>query len=99
MVVYSNLPYDVIHEICLAAKIGRLGHKEWEERQDKNQLSPRSLLNLSLVNRQTRDISVPIIFQSGTIIAREGRSNKTEEEINDLIEVLMKNDLILRLVK
>lgn len=98
MTAYSNLPYDVLHQICVTAEY-QLDQEEYEKREDKDQVSPSSLINLSMVDRRTREVAVPVIFRSGTIGVKDDWFNTSEEEIHGLIDALMKNDEILRMIK
>jgi hypothetical protein len=99
MVSYSRLPYDVLYEICLTAQTSRIDEQEWKEREDKDQFSPCSLINLSVVDRRTRDVAICVMFRSGTIRLKNSWLKTTEEEVNGLIDTIMENERILRMVK
>jgi hypothetical protein len=88
MVVYSNLPYDVLHQIC------RIDYGEWKHREDKDQVA---CCSLSIVDRRTRDVAIPTMFS--VVRFKQAWLEMTDEEINDLIDALMKNDPILQAIK
>lgn len=48
MSTYSTLPYDVLHQLCIAVQL----------------VSFKSLKSLSLVNKRMRSAAVPILFRS-----------------------------------
>lgn len=99
MVSYTHLPYDILHQICVTAQYSRLEREEWEAQEDKSRLSPRTLINFSMVDRRTRDAAVPVMFQSGIVMLKYSWLNTSEENVNSLIDALLKNEQMIRAIK
>lgn len=81
---YSDLPYDILHLICLASLDCRADDQS-------------ALWNLSLADRRTRDMAIPMLFRH--LSFKPTWLNTSNEHLDDLIDAVRRNDSILRVAR
>lgn len=86
MANYSNLPYDILHCICLSVLDCSASSKVDSD-----------LLNLSFTDHRTREITIPILFQHLSFQSKWGKMSK--EYLDDVIEAIRQNNRILWAVR